>query len=260
MHVLQLHYFRGREFRKSFGEIGDLKSFFPHAPFLCLSGTLMLIKIRELSKLLNMKNPCIISSSPDVGNIFYSVLEKGKGDVTSVVEEIYLCELEKLKQEGSEYPVTLMYMPLQYMSHAMRAARKMFTFTDFDRSLYAALFSNQDPIVVDHIMSQLKLENPHLRLIFCTSVIGMGFDSPSVTNVIHVKPPRNLSNYSPCTENFYISILSYPTSYIQHPTSSILHPTSSILHPASYILHPASYILHPASYIQHPASYIQHPT
>ena len=29
--------------------------------------------------------------------------------------------------------------------------------------------------------------------------------------------------YSPCTENFYISTLSNPTSYIQHPTSNILH-------------------------------------
>ena len=48
--------------------------------------------------------------------------------------------------------------------------------------------------------------------------------------------------YSPCTDDFYISILSYPASYIQHPTSYILHPTSSILHPASYIQHPTSSI------------------
>ena len=57
--------------------------------------------------------------------------------------------------------------------------------------------------------------------------------------------------YSPCTEDLYISILSYPTSYIQHPTSSILHP-------ASYILQPVSYIQHPTSYIQHPTPYIRH--
>ena len=28
-------------------------------------------------------------------------------------------------------------------------------------------------------------------------------------------------NYSPCTEDFYISILSYPTSYILDPTLKI---------------------------------------
>ena len=66
--------------------------------------------------------------------------------------------------------------------------------------------------------------------------------------------------YSPCTENFYISILSYPASYIQHPTSYIQHPTSYIQHPTSNILHPTSSILHPTSSILHPASYIQHPT
>ena len=66
--------------------------------------------------------------------------------------------------------------------------------------------------------------------------------------------------YSPCTENFYISILSYPTSYIQHPTSYIQHPTSYIQHPTSSILHPTSSILHPTSSILHPASSILHPT
>ena len=44
-------------------------------------------------------------------------------------------------------------------------------------------------------------------------------------------------NYIPCTEDFYISILSYPASYIQHPTSYIQHPTSSIQHPTSSIQH-----------------------
>ena len=65
--------------------------------------------------------------------------------------------------------------------------------------------------------------------------------------------------YSPCTENFYISILSYPTSYIQHPTSYIQHPTSYIQHPTSSILHPTSSILHPTSSILHPTSSILHP-
>ena len=66
--------------------------------------------------------------------------------------------------------------------------------------------------------------------------------------------------YSPCTENFYISILSYPTSYIQHPTSYIQHPASYIQHPTSYIQYPASYIQHPTSSILHPTSSILHPT
>ena len=56
--------------------------------------------------------------------------------------------------------------------------------------------------------------------------------------------------YSPCTEDFYISILSYPSTYIQHPTYYTHHPTSYILYPTSSILHPASSILHPASNIK----------
>ena len=56
------------------------------------------------------------------------------------------------------------------------------------------------------------------------------------------------SRYSPCTEDFYISI----KSSILHPTSSILHPTSSILHPTSSILHPTSSIHHKKSIQSNP--------
>ena len=36
----------------------------------------------------------------------------------------------------------------------------------------------------------LKKGIPRIRLIFCTSSLGMGFDSPSIDRVIHCKPPR----------------------------------------------------------------------
>ena len=39
------------------------------------------------------------------------------------------------------------------------------------------------------------MENPRIRLVFCSSTISMGFDSPSITNGIHLNPPRNDIDY-----------------------------------------------------------------
>ena len=53
-------------------------------------------------------------------------------------------------------------------------------------------FSLQDKTVVNHVTTDLKKVNPRIRLVFCSSCVGMGFDSPSITKVIHGKPPRNM--------------------------------------------------------------------
>ncbi|KAK3083625.1 hypothetical protein FSP39_000453 [Pinctada imbricata] len=152
-------------------------------------------QITNLARCLNLSNPIIISSSPDVRNVYFVLEEKKKGDAITLMEDIFVSEIEKLRKEKNNYPVTLMFMPLQYMAHAMRYAKKVFKNPSVEESLYVSIFSNQDKAVNEYVMKQLKMENPHIRLIFCTSVIGMGFDSPSVCNIIHVRPPRNLSNY-----------------------------------------------------------------
>ncbi|CAC5393313.1 unnamed protein product [Mytilus coruscus] len=61
--------------------------------------------------------------------------------------------------------------------------------------LYGALCSGQDEKVKATILTDLGKKVSRIRLIFCTSVIGMGFNSPSIDCIIHTKPPRNLSDF-----------------------------------------------------------------
>ncbi|CAG2218309.1 recQ [Mytilus edulis] len=49
--------------------------------------------------------------------------------------------------------------------------------------------------VLTCIITDLQSVQPRFRLVFTTTVVGMGFDPPSVTQVIHCKPPRSLTNY-----------------------------------------------------------------
>ena len=93
------------------------------------------------------------------------------------------------------YAVTLCFIPYQYMSSALSYCQFKFGEPCLETTVYGALYSRQDPIVTNEIISQLKLENPRIRLIFTSSISGMGFDSPCIVNVIHTVPPRNISQY-----------------------------------------------------------------
>lgn len=57
------------------------------------------------------------------------------------------------------------------------------------------LSSGQDEKRQSHFFDSFKQKVPRIRLIFCTSVIGIGFNSPSINCIIHTKPPRNLSDF-----------------------------------------------------------------
>ncbi|KAK3100013.1 hypothetical protein FSP39_013451 [Pinctada imbricata] len=185
----------GKKFRKSFAEIGSLKSFFPAVPFLCMSGTLTESQLNKLPKDLGMNKPVVISKSPEITNLYLEVIKKDKGSCIDVYEEIFIREIEKLVSLGPAYPVTLMFIPMQYMSFAMRYACKAFHEPTLDNAIFGAIFSNQDADVLDKILSDLKKDDPQYRLIFATSFLGMGYDSSSVSQVIHARPPRSVTNY-----------------------------------------------------------------
>ena len=86
-------------------------------------------------------------------------------------------------------------MPLEWCSDAQALAVSMFGFPKLEETKYAILFSSQDAHVIEHVTKELKSDNPSVRLVFCTSSVGMGFDSPSVTRIIHARPPRNMLDF-----------------------------------------------------------------
>ena len=45
------------------------------------------------------------------------------------------------------------------------------------------------------IISEIKKEQSRVRVLFATSVLGMGVDAPCVTNIIHITPPCSLEAY-----------------------------------------------------------------
>lgn len=166
-------------------------------PVLALSGTITEALRKKLQKLLALESPAMVILNPHVPNIFLSKFRKeASSDCLESFEIIFRKEIDALYNSPSTYPVTLIFLPLQYMSSALAYCHVKFgSFLSLSDTVYGALYSRQDPIVSNHVIDQLKSDNPTVRLIFSTSVSGMGFNSPAISRIIHAKPPRNVSQY-----------------------------------------------------------------
>ncbi len=147
--------------------------------------------------MLGLVDPVILTESPDRPNIYIDKVQKKPGllDCHGMYAAVYEPECDKLFSNPRAYPVTLMYLPLKYMSSAMSYCISLFGKVDIKTACFANVFSNQDAGVKTAVLADLKSISPRIRLVFCTSAIGMGFDSPSITHVIHCKPPRSLAQY-----------------------------------------------------------------
>jgi hypothetical protein len=155
------------------------------------------VKLRgSLPRSIGLRNHVEVVESPDKPNIFLEKRRKPPNvDIAACAEAVYKAELEALLAEEEEYPVTLCYMPLEWCSDAQSLAITYFGPPNLKHSRYALLFSTQDEDVCNHVVTELKKRNPILRLIFCSSSVGMGFDSPCISRVIHAKPPRNMLDF-----------------------------------------------------------------
>ncbi|OWF45327.1 ATP-dependent DNA helicase Q1 [Mizuhopecten yessoensis] len=46
-----------------------------------------------------------------------------------------------------------------------------------------------------HIVTELTKENPKFRLVLATVALGMGLNAPSISQIIHCRPPTTLERY-----------------------------------------------------------------
>jgi len=165
---------------------------------IAMTATLTLEELKSIPKTLGMKIFRLVSANPDRLNIKLSKIHKTSNTVsTNSYEIIYESEIRKLYELEENYPVTLMYMPMFFMGPAAMLAKELCpcAVNDIYDSKFGILFSKQDDVVTNEITSQLKSDHPRIRLVFCTNVVGVGFDGGSISRVVHTRPPRNINDY-----------------------------------------------------------------
>ena len=182
----------GRSFRHAYKKLKDLSAYFK-CPIVALSATLTTSMWKSLPRHLGIRQAKEFRSSPDKPNMYYEVATKPPNmDIAACAESIYMPEIDALQDKQLAYPVTLCYMPLDWCADAQAYGIEVFGRPSLETTLYAFLFSVQDKTVVKTVTAELKKEQPRVRLVFCSPCVGMGFDAPSITRVIHAKPPRNV--------------------------------------------------------------------
>ena len=87
-------FYRGDEFRVEFARLGEVRSLIPkYVNILALTATATKSTREVVIKLLNMKNPSIISTSPSKDNVIYTVSKKNcMEDVVEKVKDSIILE------------------------------------------------------------------------------------------------------------------------------------------------------------------------
>ena len=170
--------------------------FFSNVPWLALSATLTPVKIHHVGKVLGFRNVKTISKSINRPNIFLDIRKKLPNTnllkcISSVVDPI-LDELESLQHN---FPVSLVFMPHSWMDYAVSEAEIRFGYAQVPNVIWSIYTSNIDGSIKKFVTDQLGREVPSLRLIFTSTALSMGVNSPCITRVIHCTPPRNLTDF-----------------------------------------------------------------
>lgn len=102
-----------------------------------------------------------------------------------------------------KYPMTIVYLKLKYCGCAYTLFERTLKENQFvgeseepAARLFAQFNSPQTDRMKKEIISEIKKkQNSRVRVIFATSALGMGVDTPYVTNIVHISPPSTLEAY-----------------------------------------------------------------
>ena len=163
---------------------------------VALSGTLTEEEKKKIPKILNMSKVQMVEESPDRPNIYLSKVKKSpSSEVLEEYENIIFPICDELYSLKGKFPVTLIFIPVYYMSEAIMYLQYKFGVRTIHDAPFSAICAGQDKYIIDYTVNELRKEDPHIRLVLTTSISGIGFDPRNVTRVIHACPPRNLSQY-----------------------------------------------------------------
>lgn len=140
-----------------------------------------------------MKDVHMAVGNIDRPNIFIQKLFRKWSD-DDALEAIILPIMKDLKDKKTEYPLTIIYLPLQWCGYAYNlfdhymGLQQYFpdgTSAEPCNRLFAQYHSPQTQKMKDEILKQLSSTNCKVRVIFATVAIGMGVNIPNVRCIIH---------------------------------------------------------------------------
>ena len=191
----------GQDFRKEFGELAVLRSYINNLQFLAVTATST--KSKALSNTLCLRKLKIVSVSPNRKNIFLSKFQRRPSLYGfDGVKDILLPIAKSLMIEKTNFPITVIYMKLEFCGKAYQFFDKHLgkeQYVGNKKSPRTRLFNQfHSPSTTgmkNDILEEIKLKDSRIRLLFATTELSMGVDAPDIKHVIHIGPPSSIESY-----------------------------------------------------------------
>ena len=120
----------------------------------------------------------------------------GNESYRAILEPIIAFELATQREK---YPMKIIYLKLKYCGYANTLFEKRLKENQFVREskeptprLFAQFHSPQTERMKKELIQEIKKYDSRVKVLFATSALGMGVDTPYVTNIIHTSPPGTI--------------------------------------------------------------------
>ena len=150
-----------------------------------------------------MKPPVIFRMNPDRPNIaFIKALRPPSTKTRDHLDQLLQKLVQDLKDTRQEYPLTIMYTDTDVIGYCfwyleMNLPMDVQYIGDEvpENRVYAQYHAEYSPKMKEHIVREICKDTSKIRLVFATVALGMGLNAPSISHVIHYKPPTTLQKY-----------------------------------------------------------------
>lgn len=166
----------GHDFRRDYGRLGQLKSYFPDVPIVALTATADKVTRDDIIVQLKLHNPLVIVNSFDRPNIRYTVVEK-----FNLIEQV----VSFIENQKGNTGIIYCSSRSKVEDMASRLTKK-----GFQAVAYHAGLANEE-----RHKAQEDFLKDKVAIIVATVAFGMGINKPNVRFVIHADVPRSIEGY-----------------------------------------------------------------
>lgn len=173
-------------------------------PHLALTATATKSAMARLTEVLQYRNTQFVISNPDRPNIYLEVTNRLPNihkfeKFDKILDEI----LAEFSEKLDKYPVTIVYcdnleaIGYSYVYTEQKLGARAYTPEEQipENRIFGQYHKDYSDDMKLHIVTELSKSQPKLRLVFASVALGMGLNAPSISQIIHFRPPTTLEKY-----------------------------------------------------------------
>ncbi|CAG2201580.1 unnamed protein product [Mytilus edulis] len=187
----------GADFRKDYKKLSMLRSTFPNAKVLALTGTATKQTCEAIKKTLHLTNLKIVSTSIVRDNIKLTCKKRPVQNSTDSHGSVLMPIIKELKEKQDRFPKTVIYSKLKWCAAgyqlAMLPENNGTPVDETMKTLVSQYHAPSTDQLKQHVVQQMSSDS--LRLLFATEAYSMGTDAPDIRRIIHFGVPNSLETY-----------------------------------------------------------------